>query len=316
MDFGIMGAITGLIGAGLQASAQQAQLQLQYQQLIEARKARAEQKRFASAARSDAYGNKTSYDDLANEWKIALTPTQGKISKSGEREQLLQLTEDAPEARKMKRALSKRAKEAAPLYNDAVTGYRYDQPKSEAAIKDELTSLIATNNQAQAKQTQATLGRQAIRLGRGKDIPKLIKATNDELGQGLAKTMLAARTGAQQEHQSRVQAHDAEYLPRIQMYAKLMEGGGMMPPSIPTQVQDQTNAMINNQQSAMLRALESGNGAVGQAYQGIANAAGKSPDLSSLVTALSRLGIGKQRGQGGENWVEKDQDRLRQGDIY
>jgi hypothetical protein len=285
---GILGAITGLIGAGLQASAQAAQINLGYAQLNEAKASRREQKRVATAARNDQYGNRTSYDDVANEWKIALTPMQGKITKAGELEQMLQLTEDAPEARKQRRALAKRAKEAKPRYEEAVAAYEFREPKSEGAIRDELTNLMATNEMARSKQNQSTLARQALRLGRGQDIPKLIKATDDQLGQGMSETALKARQGAIEERNSRVTAHQNQYLPEIQMWAKLMEGGGMTP-EIPTQAGRDLQSSQGQMASALQQALAAGQGAVGSAYGNLASAVGKSPDLSGIAKILASI---------------------------
>lgn len=310
MDFGIMGAITGLIGAGLNASAQAAQQQIQWAQLQFQKDQARKQNRFASAARSDQYGNKNSYDDIANEWKIALTPMQGKITKAGEREQLLQLTEDAPAARKQRQALQKRAQQAAPLFEQAMNAYKYREPKSEGAIKDEITNLLATNELARAKDNQAIIGRQALRLGRGQDIPKLIKATDDQLGSGQAETMLKARQGAIEERGQRIQQRDAELLPAIKMYASLMENGGQMPdlmPSTTSGLPQTQNAMA----SAMQQAMAQGAGQVGQAYQGLANSVGKSVDLSGIANILAKIGTNTGlKNSSGTSFRAKDQDRI------
>lgn len=295
---GILGAITGLIGAGLQASSQAAQQQIAWAQLIEARNARREQNRLATAARSDQYGNKNKYDDVSNEWEIQLTPTQSKITKAGEREQLLQLTEDMPAARKQRQMLQKRAKEAEPLYREAVNAYQYRQPKSEGAIRDELTSLLSSNEQADAQKQKMILMRQAQRFGRGGDIPKIIKATNDGLGKGLSDIMLKSRQGAVEERQSRVASHANEWLPRIQQFANIM-ASGQQNAELPPSMTQHLPATQNQMASAMQQALAAGAGQVGAAYQNLGNAMGKSPDLSSVAAALSKLDsnmTGRRRG--------------------
>ena len=291
----MLGAIVGLIGAGLQASSQAAQQQIAWQQLIEARNARREQMRLATAARTDQYGNKNKYDELDNEWEILLPPMQKTITKAGEREQLLQLTEDLPAARKQRRMLQTRAKEAEPLYRQAVNAYQFREPPSEGSIRNELTGLLSGAEQAGAQQNKMTLMRQAMRLGRGADIPKIIKASNDALGKSVPDILLKARQGAVEERQNRVAAHGNEWLPRIQQFANIMSSGqqeAQLPPSM-TQQLPQTQASMA---SAMQQALAAGTGNVNSAYSSLATAMGRSPDLSSIVQALSRAGGTTRKG--------------------
>src|SRR4051794_1836795 len=59
--------------------------------------------RFAKAARTDAFGNRTSYDDALNQWITSLTPEQQSLVSAGEHEQRLGLTEDAARNRDIRR---------------------------------------------------------------------------------------------------------------------------------------------------------------------------------------------------------------------
>src|SRR3954471_11565836 len=121
----MLGAITGLIGAGLQAQAQHDSLMFQYAKFNWEKQRADKQDRFAQASRSDQYGNKTGYDELLNEWNIKLTPTQKEISQGGEKEQLLQF-KDAAAARKVKQAVQARAHAAIEPFKKAAAGYQYD----------------------------------------------------------------------------------------------------------------------------------------------------------------------------------------------
>jgi len=172
----MLGAITGLIGAGLQAQAQHDQLMFQYAKFNWEKQRADKQDRFAAASRSDQYGNKTSYDELLNEWGVKLTPTQQKLMQGGEKEQLLQLTEDAPAARKIKRAVQARAAQAKEPFLKASLGYQFDQPKGESRIRSELTGLMAQNEMQKTKAEQALIMRQAARLGKGADASKIIQS--------------------------------------------------------------------------------------------------------------------------------------------
>ena len=66
----MLGAITGLIGAGLQAQAQHDQLMFQYAKFNWEKQRANTQDRFAQASRKDQYGNKTGYDPISNEWNV------------------------------------------------------------------------------------------------------------------------------------------------------------------------------------------------------------------------------------------------------
>src|SRR5215471_4010745 len=140
---GMIGGIIGLVGAGLQAQAQASQVEFEYAQLNWQKQRAVQQDWFAQASRSDMYGNTTRYDPALNKWMVDLSPDQLAIRDAQEKEQLLQLTKDAPAARKIRQAIQERAQMAKEPFNVAQLGYRYDQPPSEDAIRSELTGLMA-----------------------------------------------------------------------------------------------------------------------------------------------------------------------------
>jgi hypothetical protein len=286
---GILGAITGLVGAGLQAKAANDQLMLGYAQFYWQKQQADKQNRFAQAARSDMYGNKTKYDELTNEWNINLTPDQTKLRDLGQREQILQLSEDAPAARKQKRAIQQRAKEAKEPYRRASLGYQYNLPKSEDAIMSEITGLMATGDQARSKADQATLMRQAARLGRGGDAQSIINATDANLGEDTGTRLAKARAQALMERSQRLQMHEAEYGKPMEMWGNLMAQGGDTPGIPKSSLNADLNGVIAEQAKAMQGAMASGNAGISGAYKDLIGASGKSPDLSSVVKALSSI---------------------------
>ena len=286
----MLGAITGLIGAGLSASSQAAQQQIAWANLQFQKDQARKQNRFAQAARTDAYGNKQSYDDILNEWKIALTPIQKQITQAGEQEQLLSLTEDAARNRRQKRRAEQTAIEAGKNFEQALAGYKYDQPKSELATRDELEQLLLGSKAQQMKDDQGIIARQALRMGKGADLAKIIKSTDDAYGQQLPQLMLQAREGARQERAQRVQQHQQRWLPEMQNWEQLMaQGGGdaaLRFSNVPQELQAMQGSMANAIQSAM----QSEASGVGGAYNSLAAAMGKSPDLSGLTKAFSGSG--------------------------
>jgi hypothetical protein len=294
----MLGAITGLIGAGLQAQAQHDQLMFQYAKFNWEKQRADKQDRFASASRSDQYGNKTAYDELLNEWNINLTPTQKKLMQGGEKEQLLGL-QDAAEARKVKRAVQERAHSAIEPFKRAAAGYQYDQPRSEGAIRSDLTGLMATNEMMKTKADQAMIMRQAARLGRGADATKIIQSADQKLGnrEAMNNRMLNARNEAVKEFAGRQQLHEAQWGQPMKMWGELMAQGGDIPGIPKSALTDTTGA----QQQAMLSAFNAGTRGVSSAFDGLAGAAGKSVDLSGIAKSLAAIGKGSKNSKGQED---------------
>jgi hypothetical protein len=294
----MLGAITGLIGAGLQAQAQHDQLMFQYAKFNWEKQRANTQDRFAQASRSDQYGNKTGYDPILNEWSIALTPTQKEISQGGEKEQLLQF-KDAAEARKIKRQVQERAHTAVEPFKRAAAGYQYDQPRSEGAIRSEITGLLANNEMMRTKADQALVMRQAARLGRGADAAKIIQSANQKLGNrdNVQNRMLQARNEALKEFAGRQQLHEAQWGAPMKMWGELMAQGGDIPGIPKGALTDTTGA----QQQAMLSAFNQGTRGVSGAFDSLAGAAGKSVDLSGVAKALASIGKGAKNSKGQED---------------
>jgi hypothetical protein len=288
----MLGAVTSLVGIGLQAQAQAAQLNLQYAQFNWQKQRAREQDRFAQAGRQDAYGNETYFDSGLNKWMTKLTPMQKEISQAGEKEQRLQLTQDAPAARKIRSAVQKRSEEAKEPYNRAMNAYQYAQPPSELSIRNDLTQLMATNNMARSKADQALLMRQAARMGTGAKAEEIINAVDQKLGSEQKSTMLQARNQAVQERAARQAAHETEYGPRLKMWADLMQQGGNMPDMPKSSLNADLGSAISNQSQAMQRAFAAGTEGVSGAFSGMASAAGKSPDFSGLAKILASIKSG------------------------
>ena len=291
----MMGAITGLIGAGLQAQAQADQLQFQYAHFNWEKERADQQDYFAQASRKDQYGNKTGYNRATNEWDVTLAPTQKEIQDAQQKEQLLQLTQDAPAARKVTQAIQQRAADAKEPFLKASLGYQYDQPESEGAIRSDLTGLMAQNDQRQAKLNQALTMRAAARLGQGAKASDIINATDQSLGDSsnVKNRMLQARNDALKEFSARTALHEQQWGTPMKMWGDLMAQGGNIP-QLPKGVgaTDSTGA----QQQAMLQAFNQGTSRVGSAFDSLASAAGKSPDLSAVAKALGSIKAGKGGG--------------------
>jgi hypothetical protein len=297
---GMLGGIVGLVGAGLQAQAQASQIEYEYAALNWQKQRASQQDRFAQASRSDMYGNTTGYDPILNKWSVNLTPDQTQIRDAGQKEQLLQLTKDAPAARKIRQAVQQRAEMAKEPFLKASLGYQYDQPPSEASIRSELTGLMANNDMLRSKADQALIMRSAMRMGAGARAPDIIQATEAQLGD--AKTqqnrMLQARQQAVQEFGARLQQHEAKWGNPMKVWGELMSQGGDLPNISKSNLDQSLNASMNSQSNAMNSAFNSGTSGVSSAMQALAQSIGKSPDLSAAASAFGKMKFGGTKGAG------------------
>lgn len=272
------------LAMGAQASANatgSAQQNLQFQ-----KDQAAKSDRMAGATKVDAYGNKQVYDPATNTFSTELTPMQKAIQQAGESEQYKTLGVDAQRKRNLAQRQEQYSQDASKPYSDAVTKYIYQQPHTEAALNDEIGTLMTQAKQNEAKSNQGTLTREALRLGRGADIPALIKSTNDTLGASTPSTMLAARQQALQEHGQRQQAHDTQFLPQIQAFKQIIGQGGGGADARFSDLPGQVAASQSASQQGMLSALASANSGINSASKTLVGAEGKAPDFTKLIAAL------------------------------
>jgi len=307
---GMLGGIIGLVGAGLQAQAQAAQIEYEYAALNWQKQRAAEQDRFAQAGREDMYGNLTAYDPVLNKWTVKLAPDQQTIRDATQKEQLTELTKDIPAARKVKEAIQQRAYEAKAPFHTAELGYQYDQPQSEAADRSELTRLMATNAQAQTKAQQALMMREALRMGRGDRTAGIINDADQALGNAdvMNQRALTARSEAIKEYAAGLQEHEAKWGTPMKVWGDLMAQGGDMPNVSRGNLDQSLNSMINSQASAMNSAFNSGTSGVGGALNNLASAVGKYPDLSAAAKAFGS--IGKQKAQNPDDTYNPANDMM------
>jgi hypothetical protein len=284
------------VGAGLQAQAANTANMINWMNLQFQKQQAAKQNRFARAARGDAYGNKQLYDELLNEWLIKLTPMQSRITKAGEKEQLLTLTEDAARARDIKRAQRARGIEAGKDYQEELIKFRYGGPRSELSMRDELTNLLAGIDREKANKDKTELMRIALRQNQGSQLPSIIKGINDDLGANLAENMLKAKQGAQQEFIQRSQFHQQRHLPYMKHLVELMDLGGAGSPAY-SDTPEKLMALQQQQAAGIQAAMQSEAGNVGSAYKTLASGVGQGG--AGIAAALKGLGSGFGGGGGG-----------------
>ena len=293
----IMGALVGLVGAGLQASAQAEQQTIELANLQFQKQQAAQNQRFSQATRTDAYGNTQRYNAATNTWETNLTPTQKEIVGAGEQEQLKKLTEDATRNRLILEEQRQRGLAAVPDYNKALAGFRYDEAPSRGADENQLFTLMSLASQDTIGGDRQAIGRTMLRQGRGADYALAIKAMDDAQGQSVGPNLLNAYEKSIPQYAQDVQQRQNYYLPRIQALEQMMAGGSSSAPSPYSTVPQELNAIEGQQAAAIQSANQSGASAIGGAYNSLAQAAGQSPNLSGVASALAGLGKGGNRNQ-------------------
>lgn len=256
--------------------------------LEETRRANAAAERLARAARTDAYGNRLSYDDALNEWISQLTPEQKSLALAGEREQRLGLTQDAARNRLIQAMQQARGRQADEALRSDLANYAATSLPNEGAIRSALTRLISQST----PQTGPRIGGGGLGA---------ITVGNANLGTGptqrLAKILLQARQGALSEMGPRT-ATRAGGLASTGALSNLIAGGQTGPARLPTTAQE-ANARQDAALQQMLATMQHSSTNLANATK---TAAGTAPKLdlrgmAALYTALNRNQPGGRTGQ-------------------
>jgi hypothetical protein len=151
----------------------------------------------ATADRGDVFGNITYYDPRTGGMNTSLSAPETDIERGYTQAETGRLG----------------------ALNDAIANARYGRSPSEDSIRSELTGLMTDANAQKMKDIQNVIGRQALRMGRGSDLPTLIKSIDDQLGTKLPQTLLDARNQAAQEYIARDAARRSGANADVQTFA-------------------------------------------------------------------------------------------------
>ena len=308
---GILGLVGGVASAAINSGWQAANYYLNLENLRWQKQQGERQFKLASAGRTDAYGNKQKYDELLNEWKLAMTPTQNKIVKAGESEQLRSLTEDAARNRKIRVRQAERGNQAAEDYTDTRAAYLYDKPKDELATRGELQSLLQGVSQGGTQKKMKDIGNTAIRQGRGAMLSQILAKGQHDSTNEWAENLLKARGQAAQETAGKLQQHEARYLPQLERLQQTMDMGGDMPQRFSQE--PQRLAAEQGQQAALIQqALASASQGVNAAQAQLTKATSEGGvDMKGLASLLGKFGGSPGTAFGGSGRVKyKEPDAL------
>lgn len=241
-----------------------------------------EELKMGKASRTDAMGNTARYDPGLNEWVTDLSPTQRALSKAGEHEQLLNLTDDAAKSRVIRERAFNRGMGASDDFNRERADYNYGYNPSEGAITNDIADLILRSRSGQGG---GSGGANKFLRQRG-NLPVISSSAGGNSGVSqIADALLQARQGALSERGTRQQQRNM-HLPAMQSLAAMSDAGGGGPVQFPNF--DKLFASEGDQSKQAIGAMEAGGKGVGSAYALINKE--KSPfdmgDTAKLISAL------------------------------
>ena len=271
-----------LVGGALNNSEQnyQAQQNLAFQKWLAN-----EELKMGKASRTDAMGNTVRYDPGLNAWVTDLSPTQQAISKAGEHEQLLGLTDDAAKNRVIRERAFNRGMGAADDFTRARADYNYGYNPSEGAITNDIASLLLRSRSGGGGGGTAGGGPNKFLRQRG-NLPVISSGAGTTGGvSGVADALLQARQGALGERGQRQQLRNAK-LPEMQSLAAMSDAGGGAPVSFPNF--NNLFASEGDQSKQLIGASEAGGKGVNSAYTDLLKIkpAFNMGDTARLITAL------------------------------
>lgn len=291
MDPLTLAALISLVGAGGSAlatsnaaSTSAAGLGFQEQQAAQAQK-------LGTAGHTDALGDTQTYNPATNTWSTTLSPEQQAISDAQQSDNLQAATTGAARQRAIANVLYQNAQGAQQDYNTNLAGLRYDQPDTQGALADKLTTLMTNADNNMSSSNESLAARTLLRQGRGSDLGQLIKNVQDARGQKLATDELNAYTGSQQLEGTLQQQHQSKYLPGLQEAQNTIAAGGGAPPANIPGVSAGLSAGQQQDSAQALNALLTSGSQVSNAFNALSTAEDKQAPNLSGIAALYKAGL-------------------------
>lgn len=250
----------------------------------------------ATADRTDAYGNKTTYTP-GQGFQTENTALTQSILDAQQKEQQAQFREDAPRMRQAAERTDTRAREAGNFYDELFNDYRYGRKKSEQEyIAEAVRDAASTRKDAERQpQNDAALSRLALRLGSG--AAETLKKASGNPVESLAAVLSNARQTGTQRYLQEDGARKQNQLGEMEAVRRIADGvmGGTPNWTNPAGSADALTAKAN---SDALQTSVTNSQTVGNAQQILAQALGQGPDLSGLIAAFANL---DKPGEGNQN---------------
>lgn len=286
----LAGAGVGLVSAIMQGQAQKDQRNLSYLNLFEQKRQAREREALAKATRDDAYGNKVRYVP-GQGFVTEVTGLTRAILDSQQKEQLAQFRDDAPRVRDAAIRMDKRAKQAGEVFDEKFNKYRYSRQKSEAEYVAEAirNAVDADREGANGADNNELLARSILRAGNSGTARNLYKASKEgDGGPTLSQKIAEAKKLGKQQYLAETGAKNQVAFGELDSLRSLADAvmqGNMN--------WGNENASLSgrsdNALSGLIQTNAANSSAIGSAYGSAATAAGRSPDLGGIASALSSI---------------------------
>lgn len=284
------GLSAGVSGAGIMAQSQANQnaTNLGYLQLYETRRQNREREELAKATRQDAYGNETVYIPGIG-FRTNTTPLTSSILDAEQKEQLANLTQDAPRNRAAAERRDARSQLADEDFTGLLSEYRNrERPNREVIEHQALRDALMAREQGKREATDV-LSRQAMRMNNSGALAQVAKQVSEGNQGSLAQALASARDVGRQRYGQEVALDQQEYLPNLQLLSSLADGTTTSPVSMSGHSGQITSANERGLQT-LLQQLSQSQAATSSAYGPLMAAAGRSVDYGPLAGAARMLG--------------------------
>lgn len=324
----LLGAGVGLAEALMGMGARQDATNLQYLNLYETRRANRKQEAetrrvndlieaLQTATRSDALGNKTSYNRGANAFETDLTPLTQAILDNQQNEQLRQFTEDAPRNRAAAERQDRRSQMADNEFERRFNEYRFRPQQSEAASISEATEELLRARREGLRDAQGDIATTLLRQGNSSNLPAVTGEISERYSDSLRDAILEGKRVGSQRYREREAADQSQLLTELSQLRGMADDVTTSPVGR-SNAAEQLTGRADHALQALVSALQSGGNnlanVIGQgadrssnAYSNLSRSVAQStPDLSSVASLLARLSFGDEQSSDDPSMSEYD----------
>lgn len=289
----LLGALVSGAGIFADAGAKKDANNINWASLFETKRANRATEGLQRSSRRDAYGNLLKYTKGIG-WEIDTTPMTKAIMDSQQKEELANLTQDAPRNRAAAERMDTRSKMGSEEFTKQFNEYKYRPRTSEAADIADSTNTLLSGRRKGLDEASAMLARQLMRTGGSSELASVYKNADDTYAKTLSDAMLEGKRLGRATNQQR-QMDDLQGMGGELSFLKgISDQTTTTPVGNPGgQYNSDMTGRADQALQQLVGAMQSSRGASQQAYSTLAHGvANSAPDFSGLASSLSRLSFG------------------------
>lgn len=299
----LLGALVSGAGIAAQAGAQQDANNINWMNLFETKRSNRKAESLARSTRRDAYGNELEYIEGLG-WVPRLTESTKKILSGEQRERIKNLNEDAPRARASAVRMDKRSQMADDEFEKVFNEYKFRPKRNEEAYVSDTTQQLLNSRRKGLDEAAALLAKQLMRTGGSSQIANIYKQADDAYAGSLEETMLKGKMAGRQQFN----ADESADLGRRTDELGFLKGIADTTNDTPAKMSNFNSEITGRSDAALeglVNAIRSSQGATSNAMGRLATSVGQSPDFGGLASALGRISLSANAGDGEETEEER-----------